>query len=197
MDQEKDRKPVQCQRNEPSRTALRSSGFRRCKGVFQAWIKHHTQAFDSLLYNAAMRDAASLGPPSASCAGHPSPPSLACTIDGFSASPDIQRLGGPMKVTARIAIASIAVTLLATSAMAQAQYRGFPKSPTSPISQHYREEGKDNVELQKVPPIHMFDNVWYVGPGYVSCYLIKTSAGSILVDASEEPAMTDHVIDSI
>jgi len=43
-----------------------------------------------------------------------------------------------MKVTARIAIASIAAALLATSAMAQAQYRGFPKSPTSPISQHYR-----------------------------------------------------------
>jgi len=105
-----------------------------------------------------------------------------------------------MKVTARIApfaIVSLAAAFLATSALAQAQYRGFPKSPTSPISQHYREEGKDNVQLQKVPPIHMFDNVWYVGPGYVSCYLIKTSAGSILIDASEEPAMVEHVIDSI
>ncbi|HEX3487282.1 MAG TPA: MBL fold metallo-hydrolase, partial [Micropepsaceae bacterium] len=92
---------------------------------------------------------------------------------------------------------TVATAFLITSASAQAQYRGFPKSPTSPISQHYREEGKDNVALQKVPPIHMFDNVWYVGPGYVSCYLIKTSAGSILIDASEEPDMVMHVIDSI
>ncbi len=105
-----------------------------------------------------------------------------------------------MKVTARLApfaLASLAASFLVTSASAQAQYRGFPKSPTSPISQHYREEGKDNVELQKVAPFKMFDNVWYVGPGYVACYLIKTSVGAILIDASEETAMTDHVIDSI
>jgi hypothetical protein len=57
-----------------------------------------------------------------------------------------------MKVTARIApfaIASLAATFLVTSALAQAQYRGFPKSGTSPISQHFREEGKDNVQLRK------------------------------------------------
>src|SRR4029079_17289490 len=114
--------------------------------------------------------------------------------------PTSKTLGGSMKVTARfapVAIASLAAAFLATSALAQAQYRGFPKSGTSPISQHYREEGKDNVALQKVAPFKIFDNVWYVGPGYVSCYLIKTSAGAILIDASEETAMTDHVIDSI
>ena len=102
-----------------------------------------------------------------------------------------------MKRLTTLALAGVAAALLVTSASAQPQYRGFPKSPTSPISQHYREEGKENVALQKVPPIHMFDNVWYVGPGYVSCYLIKTSAGAILIDASEEPDMVMHVIDSI
>src|SRR5262245_26686236 len=130
----------------------------------------------------------------------PFPANIALYYRCFSASPDFNALGGSMKVTARIApfaIGSLAAAFLVTSALAQAQYRGFPKSGTSPISQHYREEGKDNVELQKVPPFKMFDNVWYVGPGYVSCYLIKTSAGAILIDASEETAMTDHVIDSI
>lgn len=68
---------------------------------------------------------------------------------------------------------------------------------TSPISQKYREEGKQAVEFQKVPPTKLFDNLWYVGPGYVSCYLIKTSAGAILIDASEEPDMVLHVVDSI
>jgi metallo-beta-lactamase class B len=65
------------------------------------------------------------------------------------------------------------------------------------MSQIYRERGKADVEFQKVPPFKIFDNVWYVGPGYVSCYLITTSAGHILIDASEEPAMVQHVADSI
>ena len=65
------------------------------------------------------------------------------------------------------------------------------------MSQIYRERGKEDVEFQKVPPFKIFDNVWYVGPGYVSCYLITTSAGLILIDASEEPAMVQHVADSI
>ena len=102
-----------------------------------------------------------------------------------------------MKRTTLLAAATLAASFLIASAGAQPVYTGFPKSPTSPISQSYREKGKEAVEFQKVPPIHMFDNVWYVGPGYVSCYLIKTSAGAILIDAAEEPAMVEHVIDSI
>jgi len=101
------------------------------------------------------------------------------------------------KITTLALATATAAFLFANTASAQAVYTGFPKSPTSPISQSYREKGKEAVEFQKVPPIHMFDNVWYVGPGYVSCYLIKTSAGSILIDASEEPDMVMHVIDSI
>ena len=96
-----------------------------------------------------------------------------------------------------LAAASMAAFLITGPLAAQPQYNGFPKSPTSPISQAYRERGKEAVEFQKVAPFKMFDNVWYVGPGYVACYLIKTSAGAILIDASEEPAMVQHVIDSI
>jgi metallo-beta-lactamase class B len=106
-----------------------------------------------------------------------------------------------MKTTrhiAAVALATVATAFLLTNtASAQAVYTGFPKSPTSPISQMYREKGKADVEVQKVPAVKMFDNLWYVGPGYVSCYLIKTSAGAILIDASEEPDMVMHVIDSI
>jgi metallo-beta-lactamase class B len=65
------------------------------------------------------------------------------------------------------------------------------------MSQVYRERGKEDVEFQKVPPFKIFDNVWYVGPGYVSCYLITTSDGLVLIDASEEPDMVRHVADSI
>ena len=62
-------------------------------------------------------------------------------------------------------------------------------------SQVLRERESD-AEFQKVPPVKMFDNLWYVGPGYVSAYLIQTSAGAILVDTAEEPLVT-HVIESI
>ena len=102
-----------------------------------------------------------------------------------------------MKRVTLLAAASAMTFLIAGPLAAQPQYNGFPKSPTSPISQMYREKGKEAMELQKVAPFKMFDNVWYVGPGYVSCYLIKTSAGAILIDASEEPDMVLHVVDSI
>ena len=100
-----------------------------------------------------------------------------------------------MKTTSRLAaaaLASVAAAFLLSPVTAFAAPAG-----TSPISQALRERGKEDVEFQKVPPVKMFDNLWYVGPGYVSCYLIKTSAGAILIDASEEPAMVQHVIDSI
>ena len=95
------------------------------------------------------------------------------------------------KRLAAAALASVAAAFLLIPVTSAAP------AGTSPISQAYRERGKEDVEFQKVPPVKMFDNLWYVGPGYVSCYLIKTSAGSILIDASEEPAMVAHVIDSI
>src|SRR5215467_10541082 len=100
-----------------------------------------------------------------------------------------------MKTTNRLAaaaLASVAAAFLLNPVIASAAPAG-----TSPISQALRERGKEDVEFQKVPPVKMFDNLWYVGPGYVSCYLIKTSAGAILIDASEEPAMVNIVINNI
>ena len=95
------------------------------------------------------------------------------------------------------AMASVAAALLIPVASPTAAY-GAPAADTGKtMSQIYRERGKADVEFQKVPPFQIFDNVWYVGPGYVSCYLIRTSAGLILIDASEEPAMVQHVADSI
>jgi metallo-beta-lactamase class B len=95
-----------------------------------------------------------------------------------------------MKSLKLLALASVAAALLLSPAYAT-------QAGTSPLSQAYRERGKQDVEFQKVPAVKMFDNLWYVGPGYVSCYLIKTSAGAILIDASEEPDMVQIVINNI
>jgi glyoxylase-like metal-dependent hydrolase (beta-lactamase superfamily II) len=103
-------------------------------------------------------------------------------------------MGGTMTKHLKIlALASVATVFLLQGNAASAQ----PAAPQKTMSQILRERGKQDVEFQKVPPVKMFDNLWYVGPGYVSCYLIKTSAGAILIDASEEPDMVAHVIDSI
>ena len=64
------------------------------------------------------------------------------------------------------------------------------------LSETYRGSKRNDVEYQKVPPIKVFDNLYYVGPGFVSVWLIQTNDGLILVDGAQEPYV-DHVIDSI
>lgn len=74
--------------------------------------------------------------------------------------------------------------------------RGQAPAAGETLSESYRASQRDNVEYQKVPPIKVFDNLYYVGPGFVSVWLIPTSDGLILVDSAQEPYV-DHVIDSI
>ena len=68
--------------------------------------------------------------------------------------------------------------------------------PGEGLSQSYRESQMDNVEYQKVDPIKMADNLYYVGPGYVGVYLITTPEGHILIDAAEDPYV-EHVLNNI
>src|ERR1700722_3594386 len=50
-------------------------------------------------------------------------------------------------------------------------------------------QGKRPADLsgasaKEIPPIHMFDNLWYVGSSYVSSYVLQTSAGLIMIDSN-------------
>jgi metallo-beta-lactamase class B len=54
----------------------------------------------------------------------------------------------------------------------------------------------DNVALQKVASFKVFDNLYYVGVGYVGAWLITTTQGLILIDTLEG-AYTDHPIEGI
>jgi metallo-beta-lactamase class B len=69
-------------------------------------------------------------------------------------------------------------------------------APGESLSQSYRGSQRDNVAYQKVPPIKVFDNLYYVGPGEVSVWLIPTTDGLILIDSAQEP-FVDHVLDGI
>ena len=64
------------------------------------------------------------------------------------------------------------------------------------LSESYRGSQRDNQTYQKIAPFKLFDNLYYVGPGFVSAWLIPTSAGIIMIDTAQEPYV-DHVVDSI
>jgi len=54
----------------------------------------------------------------------------------------------------------------------------------------------NNLALQKVAPFKVFDNLYYVGVGYVSSWLITTTQGLILIDTIEG-AYKEHPIEGI
>ena len=51
-------------------------------------------------------------------------------------------------------------------------------APGESLSQSYRGSQSRNVEYQKVPPIKVFDNLWYVGYNTVGAWAVRTSDGS-------------------
>jgi glyoxylase-like metal-dependent hydrolase (beta-lactamase superfamily II)/pimeloyl-ACP methyl ester carboxylesterase len=92
-------------------------------------------------------------------------------------------------------LASSCLALVAATCVAGVAQQAGP-APGESLSQSYRGSQSDNVAYQKVSPIKVFDNLYYVGPGSVSVWLIPTSDGVILIDTAQEP-LVDHVIDSI
>jgi len=87
-----------------------------------------------------------------------------------------------------------ALAIVAMGAMLAAQQAG--PAPGESLSQSYRGSQSKNVEYQKIAPFKVMDNLYYVGPGFVSVWLIPTSQGLILVDTAQEPYV-DTVIDNI
>jgi metallo-beta-lactamase class B len=90
----------------------------------------------------------------------------------------------------------ILAPLLAVAAMQVIGAQQAGPAPGESLSQSYRGSQRDNVAYQKLPPIKVFDNLYYVGPGDVSVWLIPTTDGLILIDSAQEP-LVDHVLDSI
>src|SRR5215468_12320048 len=70
------------------------------------------------------------------------------------------------------------------------------QTPSEPPSKTYRVTRANDVEFQKIEPFKVFDSLYYVGPGYVSVWLLTTPEGSILFDSAHEPYV-DYVIDNI
>jgi metallo-beta-lactamase class B len=101
-----------------------------------------------------------------------------------------------MKTANRMIALAVASALGAVLAQPDWGVHAAQSAKKEELSESYRGSQKNNVEFQKVPPIKVFDNLHYVGPGFVSVWLISTPQGAILIDGAEEPYV-DHVIDSI
>src|SRR5690242_17661807 len=84
------------------------------------------------------------------------------------------------------AVAAGAVTLLTAITMA----------PDARAQIADRPAGLSEQTAKVVPPVKMFDNLYYVGLDFVCAYVIKTSGGLILVDTLYNP-FADHTIEAI
>ena len=98
--------------------------------------------------------------------------------------------GRVMMVTAGCMMAVALGASLSAGASAAVQTAAEPLSKTCRVTR------ADDVELQKVEPFKVFDNLYYVGPCYVSVWLVTTPQGHILFDSAQEPYV-DHVIANI
>jgi hypothetical protein len=69
-------------------------------------------------------------------------------------------------------------------------------APGETLSESYRGSQRDNVEYQKILPIKVFDNLYYVGPGFVSLWLIPTSDGLIPGGRTSGPTQVSYGVAS-
>jgi metallo-beta-lactamase class B len=86
---------------------------------------------------------------------------------------------------------SVAVAVMSNVGLAAAQ-----AAKPETLSYTYRFTRADDVEFQKIAPFKVFDNLYYVGPGYVGVWLIPTTAGIIMIDSAQEPYV-DFVMDNV
>lgn len=91
----------------------------------------------------------------------------------------------------------VVIGLLAGDLTAQGGGGAQGVTPASEQRAARLQKERDNVELQTaVPPFKAFDNLYYVGVGYVSSWLLTTDQGLILIDTLED-RYVDRLLDNI
>src|SRR5947208_5891174 len=107
-------------------------------------------------------------------------------------------MGGTMttKRVITLAASSLAVACLLNGSLGirDTGAQTAPKQET--LSETYRVTRANDVEFQKIAPFKVFDNLYYVGPGYVGVWLIPTAQGIIMIDSAQEPYV-DYVMDNV
>ena len=101
-----------------------------------------------------------------------------------------------MRTTARVMMVAPICVAIALGTGLSGEAPAAAQSGTEPLSKTCRVTRADDVELQKIEPFKVFDNLYYVGPCYVSVWLVTTPQGHILFDSAQEPYV-DHVFANI
>lgn len=99
-----------------------------------------------------------------------------------------------MRMSERLAccILCVCVVALARTSVNAGQLPLDPAKSAELREQMFKQRGND--ELQSiVQPFKVFDNVYYVGDGGVSSWLVVTKDGLVLIDANREP-IVEHVV---
>ncbi len=101
-----------------------------------------------------------------------------------------------MPTTRRVMMTACCLVAIALGASIAGGALAAAQTAAEPLSKTCRVTRADDVELQKIEPFKVFDNLYYVGPCYVSVWLVTTPQGHILFDSAQEP-FVDQVIGNI
>ena len=101
-----------------------------------------------------------------------------------------------MQKTVRVMVCVPGCVAIALAAGLSGEAPATTQTGAEPLSKTCRVTRPDDVELQKIEPFKVFDNLYYVGPCYVSVWLVTTPQGHILFDSAQEPYV-DHVVANI
>ena len=95
-----------------------------------------------------------------------------------------------------LAACALALACLAGASLAIREVSAQAAAKQETLSETYRVTRANDVEFQKIAPFKVFDNLYYVGPGYVGVWLIPTAQGIIMIDSAQEPYV-DYVMDNV
>jgi metallo-beta-lactamase class B len=100
------------------------------------------------------------------------------------------------KIRTYVAVAACLATACLFKAAAYGQGRaGGVAAPDhqEQLSETYRGSKARDVEYQKIAPFKVMDDLFYVGPGFVSAWIIPTSQGLIMIDTGQEPYVDTEI----
>src|SRR5688572_17634177 len=94
-------------------------------------------------------------------------------------------LVGPVAFAQNPEAEAAAAKASAAAAAARAKAQVSPNDPLEKICRIGPRSRE--VEIQKIEPFKVFDNLYHVGPCYVTSWILTTPQGHIMFDTAQEP----------
>ena len=101
-------------------------------------------------------------------------------------------------MTSTIRVSTAVAACLATAFLCKAGLQAQGRQGAAPdhkeeLSETYRGSKSRDVEYQKIAPFKVMDDLFYVGPGFVSAWIVPTSDGLIMIDTAQEPYVDTEI----